>query len=329
MSDELERIRAIRKRAAVELRSFPNVSGIGVGYKYVGGQRTDRIVITVYVRKKLPPAELDPGAKIPAEIEGVPTDVIEVGKVSVRPRAASINSPPYEVRVLGSPGPGRFSTLIGGIWIMRHLSIYFGTMGAVFVDRKTRQAVILSNDHVLPGPAGFQVRQPGIEEDHDVIGRIHRLRFDPARGIDAATAILNCPRDYSEGEVRGIGRLRGFAAPRLGTTLTKSGAHSGVTSAEVTAVDVEHEVDYRPERPETVMHDVFVLDGGTGPGDSGSIWIDSDLRAVGLNFAGRDQSWIFPFIHALAIATPMQTVAEAMELELGWDTAATQFMLLL
>ena len=47
---------------------------MGVGYKVIGGRRTDRLAIRVYVEKKqdVPEAEA-----IPKMIRGVPTDVIE------------------------------------------------------------------------------------------------------------------------------------------------------------------------------------------------------------------------------------------------------------
>src|SRR5262249_2727556 len=49
------------------------------GAKFVGGQRTPETVIHVFVVKKKTPAELSPRELIPAEIDGVKTDVIETG----------------------------------------------------------------------------------------------------------------------------------------------------------------------------------------------------------------------------------------------------------
>lgn len=54
-----------------------NFSGIAVGYKFVGGKRTDEVCLQVFVKKKMPVSELLPGTKIPSLIEEVKTDVIE------------------------------------------------------------------------------------------------------------------------------------------------------------------------------------------------------------------------------------------------------------
>ena len=59
MAHSLDEIRRIKDAAAAELMGRPGVTGVDVGYKYVGGQRTDEVVICVHVEEKkdVPAAE--------------------------------------------------------------------------------------------------------------------------------------------------------------------------------------------------------------------------------------------------------------------------------
>jgi hypothetical protein len=59
----------------------PNVVGVGVGLRSRNGRVGDQIALIVMVSHKVPVAELAPGDIIPAEIEGVPVDVQEMGEL--------------------------------------------------------------------------------------------------------------------------------------------------------------------------------------------------------------------------------------------------------
>jgi len=72
---ELERV---LERHWKELRERANVINVGVGTKIVGGKDTGKPCITVFVRKKIPRSYLARKALIPGEVEGVPTDVVEL-----------------------------------------------------------------------------------------------------------------------------------------------------------------------------------------------------------------------------------------------------------
>jgi hypothetical protein len=72
-----QRARIVKDRVTDELRRYPNVVGVGVGYKLVGGRPTSTVAVRVYVREKVPEAQLDRAARLPKDIEGVPVDVVE------------------------------------------------------------------------------------------------------------------------------------------------------------------------------------------------------------------------------------------------------------
>ena len=83
MSDnpEMSRIQAVKVKYERRLLRKKNVVGVGVGLRRKAGTFTDEIVLTVMVREKQPPSALRPRDQIPSELDGVPVDVQEVGKI--------------------------------------------------------------------------------------------------------------------------------------------------------------------------------------------------------------------------------------------------------
>ncbi|HMK07758.1 MAG TPA: hypothetical protein VK449_01885 [Anaerolineales bacterium] len=81
-ADEATR-RALRAKQAHEaaLLAKANVLGVGVGLRQRSGRGVQQVTIVVLVRQKVPLAQLAPPDRIPAEIDGVPIDVQEVGEV--------------------------------------------------------------------------------------------------------------------------------------------------------------------------------------------------------------------------------------------------------
>jgi len=74
-----QRALAVKEAVEADLLSRPNVVGVGVGTKRKGGQETGQVALIVMVDRKIPAAQLAPEETIPAEIQGVPVDVVEVG----------------------------------------------------------------------------------------------------------------------------------------------------------------------------------------------------------------------------------------------------------
>lgn len=79
--NDYERIKEIIKRNRNTIKLFPNVIGLGVGKKIVKGRITDVLAIRIYIIKKISRDCLNKMELIPEQIEGIPTDVIEIGKV--------------------------------------------------------------------------------------------------------------------------------------------------------------------------------------------------------------------------------------------------------
>jgi hypothetical protein len=70
-----DNIIAAKKAIARDWLGRPGVTGMDVGFKYIGGERTADMAIRLFVRKKL--AEVTPGERFPGLVGQHKTDVIE------------------------------------------------------------------------------------------------------------------------------------------------------------------------------------------------------------------------------------------------------------
>lgn len=301
-----------------------NVIGVGAGMKQVGGERTSQPSIIIFVEKKIKEEDLPRSEIVPGKINGVPTDVIEIGRVRLF----------VERTVKGRPARPGMS--IG------HYRITAGTFGALVRDNKNGEPLILSNNHILANATdgrdgraaiGDPVLQPGAYDggaDQDKIAELLRyvpiqrsvkeadcpvavraaqvgsrlvhvvrpnydLRFlKHYRGsnvIDAAVARPVSP-DIISADIIDIGPPQGTAAAEVGKAVVKSGRSSGVTTGPVTATDVSLQVELNDSEV-GMFSDQVVAEMISQGGDSGSLVLDERKRAVGLLFAGSEKYTVF------------------------------------
>lgn len=71
-----EEMRNLRTQVAREFLGRPGITGVGVGAKIVDGEPTGQAAVTVFVREKVPRADLAPADVVPPDVDGVPTDVL-------------------------------------------------------------------------------------------------------------------------------------------------------------------------------------------------------------------------------------------------------------
>lgn len=284
------------------LFGFPNVVGTGTGYKRVQGVDTGQMAVVVFVSEKLPARAMSRSAIVPPEVDGLPTDVIEIGRLkALRPDSAQA------ARV------GRLRPAPGGVSI-GHPDITAGTLGAVVWERSAGRPMILSNNHVLanssthfPGkpPGEVPVLQPGPYDGgtkDDAIALLYRfvpLKRHGVNFFDAALAVPYLPRDVSP-EILGLGEVRGICEPDLRLNVQKSGRTTGITSGTITALDAFMQVDYEEWVLFFAGLTLAVL--RSEGGDSGSLVVDGDMNAVGLLFAGSDEITAMMPVHPLAEA---------------------------
>ncbi|NPV57629.1 MAG: hypothetical protein HPY76_13295 [Anaerolineae bacterium] len=80
-ADRLARVERVRRIHSSRLMRLANVVGVGVGLRHRKGEVLDEVVLVVLVSEKVPVEKLAAGDRIPAEIEGVPVDVVGVGEI--------------------------------------------------------------------------------------------------------------------------------------------------------------------------------------------------------------------------------------------------------
>ncbi len=311
----MEEVKKAASRRRAMLLALPNVVGVGVGYKQTGGERTSKPAVVVMVKKKVSKDELAPQHVVPEKVEGVPTDVIEVGDLKPLAREqAPVGTPlvtPVDPRLRTSrlrPAPPGVS--IG------HYQVSAGTFGAIVYD-PTGHPYILSNNHVLANSTsgrdrrakrGDPVLQPGVADggqSGDVIGVLDR--YVPIRPLrtNLVDAALAKPRSATviKDEVLGLGRVGGVAKPRLGLAVRKSGRTTGVTAGFVEILEATVRINYGGDTPVS-FGDQIILSPMSAPGDSGSLVVDERNRAVGLLFAGSDRS---------TVCSPIENVLAALK----------------
>ena len=330
---DIARIKGIDKAA---IMTKPNVVGVGTGYKRAKGRITSELAIIALVRRKLPPSAMAAGALVPASVDGVQTDVMEVG----------------EIRAQLTP-TDRWRPAPGGVSI-GHYNITAGTLGAVVRDRATGVRLILSNNHVLAdnndATPGDPILQPG-PTDGGIIGRdtiANLLRFPPiqytsepgtcslasfyaavgnflaklfgsrhrldiVRQDPSAVNYVDCAlaRPVNDGDVLDeilvVGTPTGTVEAALGMALRKSGRTTGYTTGEVMVLDATVDVSYGTNQTARFEEQVIAGPMSQG-GDSGSLVVSGDPpKAVGLLFAGSSQS---------TILNPIQAVLDALEITL-------------
>jgi hypothetical protein len=331
---EQNQVRQVKALHTEAILAKPNVVGVGTGYKVSRGRRTDQLCVVTLVRQKLPRAGLVPAAMVPAEIDGVVTDVVEVGDI----RALQARTDRWR------PAPGGVS--------LGHYKITAGTFGTVVRDRNTGARLILSNNHVLANSndasPGDPIIQPGAADGGNVnddtiahlerfcpidfgtsppacslatgvaglanalaglLGSKHRLeaiRSDPQASnlVDAAVARPVDDDDILD-DILEIGTVQGITPAMLGMSVRKSGRTTGFTTGEITVMDATVSVSYGSSGTAR-FDDQIVTSAMSQGGDSGSLLVAADsLQAVGLLFAGSDQT---------TIHNPIQAVLDCLEI---------------
>lgn len=279
-----------------DLLALPQVVGVGYGFKTVRGVQTDQEGIVVLVSKKLPPQQLAIHEFVPKIVNGIVTDVVEVGELKALEVLEVDSVEPLQERTEKvRPAPPGVS--IG------HYLITAGTFGAVVYDNSTAQPLILSNNHVLanatnghdgraeindpicqPGPLdfGFGDIQPYI------IARLKRfVSLADSPEINVVDCALGEPLENSLiiPDILEIGPVQGVTTPVLNMDVKKSGRTTGLTFGQITVLDALVDVDYGSGRILHFDHQIITTNMSS-PGDSGSLLLDDNNMAVGLLFAG-------------------------------------------
>jgi hypothetical protein len=287
----LSEVIEIKNAAEADLLQRPGVTGVDVGYKYVGGKKTDEIAIRVQVKKKTD--DIDPKDRIPAEINGVKTDVIQ--------REYFLQVAKAPTTALLSADAGDYNPLQGGVSIGPCRSVnnfvYAGTLGAIVRDRATGGAMLLSNFHVMCLDNGWHVgdtmAQPSLIDTGvcptDVVATLQRASVGGQ--VDCAVAQQNARGSVPR--IADIGGITGTASPVPNMAVRKRGRTTELTYGSVDGVSGSVTVDYGDGIGTlTLTNQISIVPDKThnaafsDHGDSGSVVVNAANQVVGLLFAG-------------------------------------------
>lgn len=312
--------RALRdlSRAHASWWSHRNVLGMCFARKVAGGVVCGAS-LQVLVREKRPKSKLRPGQQVPPEIEGgsvgidrpVPTDVREVGMgrldvlvSATRPALAGYN--------------------IGGKYAGS------GTLTCAVADRVTGARLGLSCGHVVAryGQAspGERVLLPSYAEAQ-ANGLLPKARFgslvrvlpvgsqdsDAAKNVDAATFLPDSPADLEdEVALLGVAPAGVRTDVPLDLPVRKVGYATELTWGTVQALHVLAYLPYGTapggKKKYALFADQIGVSHFTMPGDSGSLVLDKDNRAVGLHIGG---------FEGMSLCTRMKMVLDAVGCDLA------------
>ena len=331
-----ERVREAKEAYKEEIFSMPNVVGVGIGFKNVNGEKSDQTCLKVLVRRKLPLAGLDPDSVVPKEAGGVQTDVLQVGELRAwqapterwRPAPGGVSIGHYKITA------GTFGCVVkdrnsGARLILSNNHVLANSNDASPGD------VILQ-----PGPADggsepadriaqlerfcpieFNTEELNCDVANayvslgnalaELVGSKHRIsayQVNPqaVNLVDAAVARPDVDTDILD-RILEIGLVSGVAPATLGMRVRKSGRTTGFTTGEITVIDTTVNVSYGTGRVATFDNQLVSGPMSQG-GDSGSLVVAADTpAAVGLLFAGSNQSTIF---------NPIQAVLDCLQVDL-------------
>lgn len=313
----------LSEQASIRLQQYPGVQTVALGPKEAGGRLTDRLAVLVLVRRKVPLAELAPEEILPAEIEGLPTDVVEVGEV--------YNLAAADTRKFRIDDTDKVRPLVGGTQIESlhwRITVDRGTLGCLALTKEEpRRVVMLSNAHVLgdsDSDLTDTVGQPtmcSICSDccSDPVGEV--LRFKKTVHVDGAIATVAEGIAYAAqikeiGAVAGTRELSVADASSGAVQVQKRGRTTGLTFALVRGWVVGPQDIKNPNgsvnrtsRDHLMLQvrapsECFALDG-----DSGSAVLDVNNKVVGLLFAANGKG-------NLGFACPIQFVTDELQIDI-------------
>ena len=213
-----------------------------------------------------------------------------------------------------------------------HLGVTAGTLGC-FVQRRAGDGLrVLSNNHVLAnenrGKRGDAIVQPGRLDGGiapgDVVATLSemvRLKKHEVNFVDCALGELAPNLVAEPAKLRGLGKLAGLGEAFVdeGTEVAKIGRTTGLTRGRVTAFELDNVVISFDLGNLRFDNQIEIEGAGDGPfsdgGDSGSLIVDRDRRAIALLFAGSDQGGANG--QGLTYANPLHAVLEALKVDLA------------
>jgi hypothetical protein len=317
MNSDVTKVREILKSARKRLSGNPDVIATGIGYKIVDGKKTADLSITCSVKRKLPGSQLLKKNIIASSVDGIPTDIIQTGII----RAFMANTG----RMRPAPGGvsiGHIDITAGtlGCLVKKDNEIFIlsnnhvlanennGQIGDPILQPGPYDGGIYPGDHIADLyqfiPINFSDSPHTCSTANGIAGFLNglakmirssaRFRTYSVQAVEnLVDAALAKPFNNSDvtGEILEIGLIQGTAPGELGMAIKKSGRTTGLTTGEITQIDVSATVSYGDNKT-ALFTDQLMAGAMSQGGDSGSAVLTTDNKLTGLLFAGSDSTTI-------------------------------------
>ncbi|MDT7790381.1 MAG: hypothetical protein QOF58_8800 [Pseudonocardiales bacterium] len=311
-------IRPVKRMVEDEFLTRPGVIGVDIGEKYTAGRPTGKAAIVVYVCAKGPQHP----QQIPAEVDGVPTDVVAESIVLHRARITRTSD---EQPVVAERHP----ILRGGIGIGPARSfrvvppevekageyVIAGTLGAFAVTKDAARKVLgLTTFHVGCVDDSWAVGDEFVHPsrvDGGVPGTDEIAVLDRAAlaGSVSAAGLKMGARPF-RAEIVDIGAITGTAPATIGSTVRKRGRTTELTYGVIVSTDATLRLDFGDGIGVRTLRDQIRVHSSErfgDHGDSGAVLVDADNRVVGLYVAGSGST---------GFANPIEPVLRQLDVEL-------------
>lgn len=298
--EDLEASSAIaeaQEKHQAELLRLENVVGVADSFKITKNQPQDQRSLTVLVREKKAANKLSKANRVPAEIDGVPTDVVEVGDLHalvfntrVRPALPGFSIGHHNITA------GTFGCLVRDI---RRCccELENDSWGKPIREDCENDYLILSNNHVLAdvnqAQLGDLILQPG-PFDGGVFpadGVAELERFEPIVFGMSGYNVVDCAVARPTHTRNAVASIIGLVMPTginqafAGSRVVKAGRTTQVTTGTIIAVNATVLVNFGAAGVVEFRNQILTTAMAAG-GDSGSLLMDANLNAIGLLFAG-------------------------------------------
>jgi hypothetical protein len=292
-------------RAAVGLAGMRligrcGLTGIGVGLKRTGGRVTDEPAVKAFVVRKKAPSELAPASLVPQVLSSAEGDV-RSDVEEMQPLVAPARLTTYDETVSALVADRWKRRPVAGGQSVSHICMPIGTIAVRVRDSLAPGNIsILSCNHVLGalnrGRPGDVVVQPAVVDGGatllnqcGILSRFVPVVFGwgSSNLVDAAVAAVGAAWPWVDylGQPRGV-RSGNSLSP--GAQLRKVGRTSALTAGEVVATSFMSWIPYPPIWGGGIafFREQILASPMAAYGDSGSLVVDDQQRAVGLLFGG-------------------------------------------
>jgi hypothetical protein len=278
----------LRAKEEVEKRilDLRGVHGLSVGFKTIGGQKTEDIAIVVHVLRKLPIYKLSKDENVveiikqhdPALIVDVVESTVPIEEVEKVPKG---QEKLFNDQI-------KYRPLLGGCRIAVEDGdySYFGTGGCIIHSQTQKEKVsILTNYHVVNESKNNVIYQPYV----DITNRIGIVgNFAYSAKIDSVEISLDKTMIYEE-RIIGIGSIHGTKIPMLNDLVKKHGYKTGLTFGKLTNIAFTGTTaGGKVFTDQLIISKTNISDPRLSDnGDSGSVWVlGIGNKVVALHWGG-------------------------------------------